>query len=100
MMASVYHRIINGRNKCVGNTRRFAAPRMRTIISKRVIRKKRTRESQLNHATTFCVNSIQDALAGPPADGIKNQNGLVQALSWGANPSAQSSSLFHRATPL
>src|SRR5712691_3280349 len=99
MMASVYHRIIKGRNKCVGKTSRFAAPRMRIIISKRVIRKKRTRESQLNHATTFCVNSIQDVLAGPPADRAKNQNGLEQALSWGANSSAQPSSLFNRTTP-
>src|SRR6266853_277764 len=63
-MASVYHRIINGRNRRVDTSSWLVFPRTNTRAKRRVIRKKRTRDNQLSHAATFCVISIRGELVG------------------------------------
>src|SRR5260370_12660272 len=66
-MASVYHKIINGRNSRVDTSSWLVFPRTKTRAKRSVIRKKRTRDNQLSHAATFCVISIRGELVGPSA---------------------------------
>src|ERR1700674_3556267 len=63
-MASVYHRIISGKNRRVDTSSWLVFPRTNTRGRRRVIRKKRTRDNQLSHAAAFCVMSIRGELVG------------------------------------
>src|SRR6266705_1262526 len=82
-MASVYHRIISGRNSRVDTSSWLVFPRTNTRARRSVIRKKRTRESQLSHSATFCVMSIGSELVGLLAlqrmkISIRPEQGLVR----------------------
>src|SRR6267154_23233 len=67
MIASVYQRIISGRKNRVDTSSWLVFPRTNTSAKRSVIRKKRTRDSQLSQAATFCVMSIWGELVGTSA---------------------------------
>src|SRR5690242_12366944 len=95
-MASVYHRIIRGRKNRVDTSSWLVFPRTSTSANKRVMRKKRTRESQPSQAATFCVISIRGELVGRSAvPCLKSQSDLTGRVQRAIRYEPPSPSFIH-----